>query len=544
MKTYTFIGIGLLAACGNQFQESQGVNDYLLGLPAWSAKYVVRPEYKQENKETDAATGAVVDKAPDMLETEVAETINGLNQKVRYHCTTTHWTLNKNPETIATFALDKDVLWPGALLQGKYYADGVGSLREVPIRQRAPLGVFVDLFNGTSAQTVANPDAASVQQSVGIMVEQAKAAGTGIGGATAYSAAEFSSSDQISLELTDSAKFMKLAELERGVIVKQASSRKTVTAYLVQRAYTVSVVAPQSPARFFNGDFSRALLDEQVQRGTISPDNLPVYISSVTYGRILLLNVSAEGRVTDISAYLQAKLGLANVEGSSKLSFAFKRIQDSLQVQVAGIGTARSIEDVLQGAPNINEYFRRQAEVDEYVPISFTVRNLGDGSLAKVSETTNYAVQNCRPLNADDVVISLLSLQLVNGGSGSIIEAYGELALNNKVAWKRDARHTLRKGDGSYIFLNEGDRAEGVTPENAVLVTRLVKDAPGPRIVGTVKDHDVASADDLMGDFNIEIRYNPNQKIGEPISVPWHQNCGLFGWYNCDSALTYQIDKM
>jgi hypothetical protein len=58
------------------------------------------------------------------------------------HCKTTRYTLAGNPDQIVIFQPDVQVLWPGALIQGNGLLS-IGSLRELPIRERAPIPVSV-----------------------------------------------------------------------------------------------------------------------------------------------------------------------------------------------------------------------------------------------------------------------------------------------------------------------------------------------------------------------------------------------------------------
>lgn len=551
MRTlYMLMAVGSLMGCGTPLGDGQApldVQSYFKDLPGWAQTHPLRDEYQSSDKETDLGTGVIRDRKATTTNESRQELLDGVMQSIQYACTTKYWTLSRNPEAIAYFDLDKDAIWPGALLQGKDYAEGVGSLKELPIRQRAPLKLFVDLLKGQTSELVSEPDAASIHQAVGKIVEEAKAAGTNIGGAASYTAKEFSSSTQIGLEVANSAKFFNVASLETDFRLQQSNTKKTVTAYYVQRAYTASVVAPQSPAAFFNDQFNQAALEEQTKLGRIGKDNLPVYIASVTYGRVLAFNVSAQGSSTDISAYIKvgfdlSKLG-ADISSSLSRKAAFQRIKNTLEIKVAGTGSSRSVEDAIKSG-KIQDYFSQPAPTDSYVPISFTVRNLGDGSLAKVSETTNYTVRECKPVNAGDVVITLLSLELLDGGGdATYIDGYGTIALANRTAWELPYSNPYRVGDGTILYFNDDGIKYGMKPENATYATRLVKGGPGIKIVGNVKDHDHNSGDDTLGDYDITVQADQNIEYGRPQRVLRKGTChGLFEGAHCYSALNYRID--
>jgi hypothetical protein len=58
-------------------------------------------------------------------------------------------------------------MWLGALLQGRQYKGGIAALEELPIRQRAPLTLAINLLAGNNTQTVTDPTSANVNQAIG-----------------------------------------------------------------------------------------------------------------------------------------------------------------------------------------------------------------------------------------------------------------------------------------------------------------------------------------------------------------------------------------
>jgi hypothetical protein len=96
----------------------------------------------------------------------------------KYSCTTTPYSLSTSPDKIVSLDPDANKLWLGGLLQGQGYVDGLGSLRELPIRQRAPLKLYIDLLGKGVTETVPHPDAASMQQAISDLVLRATAAKT------------------------------------------------------------------------------------------------------------------------------------------------------------------------------------------------------------------------------------------------------------------------------------------------------------------------------------------------------------------------------
>ena len=127
----------LLIACGEATPTPMGpevpevptsppanMDAYLGGLPAWEAFSPLLADF-------DGAVGE-----PSQFEEMV-------NDKA-FSCTSTPYSLTQTPEKVVTLNPDVEVLWPGSLLQGSGYVGGIGSLAELPVRQRAPIRLSID----------------------------------------------------------------------------------------------------------------------------------------------------------------------------------------------------------------------------------------------------------------------------------------------------------------------------------------------------------------------------------------------------------------
>src|SRR5690606_21337317 len=106
--------------------------------------------------------------------------------RTTYRCTTTPYKITQTPDKIVTMDPDVNVLWLGALLQGRGYKDGIGSLAEWAVRERAPLRVSIDFLTGSNSRQVDRPDLASVNQAIGELVQEAQSAGHRGGSSVSY----------------------------------------------------------------------------------------------------------------------------------------------------------------------------------------------------------------------------------------------------------------------------------------------------------------------------------------------------------------------
>jgi hypothetical protein len=267
--------VAAVSGCGDGMTgpEASDVDGYVKSLPAWT-------EFAPNDPPVNEIAGTESD--------PVIFTIGA----TEYNCTTTPYSLTQTPDRITVFNPDAEIMWLGALLQGKGHRDGLGSLRELPIRQRGPLKVFIDLLSESNAVTVDNPDASSVSSAIGGLIEQAAAAGHLAGSNTTFDMKQTHSLRQAALQLGVSARYMGTS-VESELSYQEALEENTLTAYFVQRMFTTSMVLPQTPSAMFSSSFTRDDLQAQVDAGAVGPDNLPTYVSSVVWGRMLMVTMTS-----------------------------------------------------------------------------------------------------------------------------------------------------------------------------------------------------------------------------------------------------------
>ncbi len=410
-------------------------NNLVLGLPGWSA---FAPERPDQNR----ATGSGVRAAP----------ARGTNGNA-YDCTTTPYTITETPDKIVTFNPDANVLWSGALLQGRGYKQGIGSLRELPIRQRAPLELSVNLQTAQNGATIANPTNVSVASAIGGIIDNAQRNGVQTATSISYTKTDSYSSEQLALSLGISASYLA-SSVKATFGFSRDVSERTVSAIFRETAYTVSVAAPQTPSSFLSSAFTRADLDAQIQQGSLGRDNIPVYVSSVTYGRMLMFSMTSTASAQELNATLDAMYrgGAVTVEGN--LSASQKTVLRNSKISVVTVGGDAENARSLIATGNLSKYFERTNSLSTYRPISYEVRNLGDGSIAKLSETTNYNLTECSVLTgkkAGERWVSIVDgIYLNEPGDTSDGNIYGIVRLEGKsdmLNIPRASAITMNKGD-------------------------------------------------------------------------------------------------
>ena len=362
-------------------------NEFSSELPSWD-------EFSPLGTPADAPT------APG---TPLSEIVNG----VTYDCTVTPFSLTENPDKIVTFDPDSEILWVGSLLQGKGYKDGIGSLNELPIRERAPVTLSINLLSNNNSITVTDPTVASVNQAIGKLIERAEKAGLKSGSDISFTQKETHSVEQAALKMGVAAKYMGFS-IKAQLNASRSAEERTITAFFIQNMFTVSMSIPQTPEAVFSDDFTQETLDEQIALGRIGADNVPTYVSSIVYGRILKFSFTSTASEEKIKATLNATFKGIGASGELNLSAEQKKILEESEIGFVTIGGDGQNALAVIRSGNLKDFFKKDAPLTTARPLSYTVRNLGDNSIAQITETTNYNVKECSARPVAEPIIETL----------------------------------------------------------------------------------------------------------------------------------------
>jgi len=310
-------------------------------------------------------------------------------------CTSTAYDLTNTPTEIVTFDPDSEILWAGALLQGASHARR-GALQELPIRQRGPLRLSINLLSRDNARTVEDPALSTVQSAVGDLVEIASKAGHRAGSDIAYDQVSSYSLEQTALELGLSARYLG-SNVRSNLSISRDAEQHNITAYFIQKMFTVSVELPQTPIDVFGSGLTPAVLDEQMSRGRIGPENPPIYVSNVVFGRMLLFTFSSEASAEDIQGALNFAYQGPGAGVSADAAKRYRRILGSAKIHVVTVGGSADDALALIRSAKLRDFFKADAPLTTARPISYTLRSLSDNAIAAVSETTRYEVVECAP---------------------------------------------------------------------------------------------------------------------------------------------------
>jgi len=392
-------GLVLFTSCKDSGSSSNNpppeevieVDAFLEELPGWQEFSPAEPS------QPPTATGEAVEEDPVELDVEVVDSTGQkkLLQDVVYSCQSQPFTLTENPQQIAMYSPDREILWAGGMIQGKSHRDGIGSLLGLPIAERAPINVSIpSLANDDNFRTVDTPSQAEVDQAIGSMIGGATASGLSTPSTITFKMETYHSEKQSALQMSLSGRYLGFEASASGSIDRN-QSETTITAQFYQKMYEVVVEPPQSPGDFFNEDFTEAKLQQQVNQGRIGPDNLPVYVSNIVYGRMMMFSLTSTASEDEIRATMQAGYNSIGGDVQAGLNAQQKSILQNSKIKVTSIGGDAKATLAIIESGDWAQYFTENAPLSSAAPLSYTFRNLGDGSIASVSETTEYNIRAC-----------------------------------------------------------------------------------------------------------------------------------------------------
>lgn len=446
------------AGPGNPGETPAEVGTYLTELPTWS-QFTADVNGPDQPPTPTGSAEPVADEVVDVEQIEDDGTVTVLPDVV-YSCQEQPYTLSENPERMVMYNPDVEVLWPGALIQGKSRKE-LGSLLGLPIAERTPIRVSIPSFaSADNFREVEAPNQANVGAAVGEIIGNATATGLAAPSAIQFDMETYHSENSFALSVGVSGSYLGFSASATGDFSRNASET-TVTAQFYQRMFEVVVAPPQTPAAFFSSSFTQQRLQEQISLGRMGPDNIPVYVSNVVYGRMLMFSFTSSASETEIRGTLQAAYDGIGGSASASLSAKQESILQQAKIAVTSRGgDAQDILDVIRSG-DWSQYFTDEAPLSTASPLSYTFRNLSDGSIASVTEATSYNIRECQAIPATPGTFAYLDPQVETAPfSGGVQTLTGDVNGDGRtdLIWNQLQAGTnqlyvgISAGDGTFAF--------------------------------------------------------------------------------------------
>jgi thiol-activated cytolysin len=400
-----------------------------------------------------------------------------------------------------------DVIFPGAILKGESIPTG----EYIPIvANRTPITLSASLTNisGSPVVEVIDPKLSTVREGVKSILDQE------VTGATParinYEISEVYTKEQLNLAIGANYRSAAAKVSASFNFTKSTYTYKYVLKYF-QVYYTIDIDPPQNPSDLFTD------IPDLEALGSTNP----VYVATVTYGRMIIYTIESNSTKTEIDTAFSASF--ASGDGSVDAEYQKTIDESSVKALVIG-GSGSDAAQVVNGPADVYNYIAEGGNYSKEspgAPLSYKLRYLKQGTpVARVVLASEYAVREC------DVAYPIYKVTLVNlrcdgceDGDGGAAALYGSISGVMYLAGQPIGSRTLWRYTSNNVFsLPKSDTKE----INKSLQTEFSKpdyDKDYIRISGIMAESDFGCPIDCDDDFG-----NPSQRIylsevnlGEPV---------------------------
>ena len=411
-----------------------------------------------------------------------------------YECYST--TYRAAPGFNELLALDptSDVIFPGAMLEGNSIPTG----EYIPINtDRAPITLSISLQNlsGSPVVQIEDPKLSTVREGIKSILDQEVTSSTPA--QINFEIEQVYSEEHLSVAL--GANYRAAGNSVQASFDFNSSqySNKFVLKYL-QVYYTIDMDSPASPSDLFNN------LPDIADLGATTP----VYVSSMSYGRMVLYAIESNSSMTDINAAFSAAFN----SGGGSISTNYQNIINSSSIKALVIGgSGASASQAISGPAEVYNYI---AEGGDYskdspgAPLSYKLRFIKKGTpVARVVLSSEYQVRQCEFVKPT-YKLEIDYVKCLDCPEIGDPEIYGELKARAYVNGSAKSPYPIWSRSASNALEVKDDQAYSLGISNNVQLYRPKYNTDYIKVSGWIKEYDAASDDDDFGSDSEIIELN------------------------------------
>ena len=399
-----------------------------------------------------------------------------LGDGLRATCTTEGWTESEVRElsNVVGHDLTGTSLYPGALVQGKAFSEG----RFVPITiPRAPGNLYMTgLILDPGAQytkTSVAMTGGGVTQAIGELITDNGIQGTAAN--ASYQEEQTYSYESLLFELGIDGRYGS-TQMEADLSIDTTKERNFVFVKFTQVFYDVSFEDPELATSVFSD--GAAFEDPE---GQIGPGNPPLYVSKVSYGRMVFFVAEATHDASELQAALKAAVqGLNNVEVSADLTAEQVLNKSKIYYYVIGGDAGLSLQPI---ASSDNMFASVQRFIGDRnaadfsasnpgAPIAYTLNYLKDRQPARMSYFVSYDKKDCAfvqftpPEPAAEAPKYYLEVEDLDDLEVHVVVNGKQCGNESKIARQYDLYRCLEKNSSNTVRL--WARPTGVCPKVSI----------------------------------------------------------------------------
>ncbi|QPH40152.1 thiol-activated cytolysin family protein [Pedobacter endophyticus] len=311
-----------------------------------------------------------------VLNTETFNVYSGSGRPSRNNGSTTYNRLTVQTDEQVVLDNHQRLIYPGSLIKGASVAnlnfDPVVGFEKLPIT----VSVSIPAINGVVSKVITNPNLSTSRTAINEILNQ-NISGDQLSSFT-FDLNKFTTYDELKLSFG--------ANVSIGTIFKAAFKDSTtrislktgLIAKFVQRNFTLDMDIPT------NGQ----LLANNVDPATLGAYS-PVYVSSITYGRMAIMAIESNYDYNDVYTAFNATLSFIKAGGSINITSSQRKIVEESQINIyARGGEGQEVVKSIKGYDEFVNYIISGGKFSVNtpgVPLFFSLNYLTDHTLFKTT---------------------------------------------------------------------------------------------------------------------------------------------------------------
>ncbi|CAA0161311.1 Tenacilysin precursor [Tenacibaculum maritimum] len=383
------------------------------------------------------------------------------------------------------FSANDEIFYPGSLVVASSVIEG----EYVPITvPRAPLKISTSLVGDKTSITVDSPKLSSTRDAISSLLSDRNFEAPPA--SLRYTTDEVFSKNHLKVAIGASYEGTSTSVSGSAEFNYDKETTKMIVK-VIQKYYTIDSDIPSNPSDFFVEEFNfKSKLG----------DRKPLYVSSVTYGRVFLMSIESTMNKIDLEAALQGSFLKGKI--TAKAEFEFSKIAKTSTIKATILGGNSDLAGAEIGDLSaVKDFISKGASYSKEnpgIPIAYRLRELGTNEVFKNVIYSKYT----KRIKKDAALTKRISFDLnfnwggVKSTSGADIDPYyiyikrtnrkTRAVSENRVPgfgvyyWTKTRLEGVGKDDVVYIIYRDSDGNDNHAfklPETAGLIRRGLNNA-------------------------------------------------------------------